>query len=78
MKITNVLDIAHRALDYKVWFIKTLTLVNNTLGVDVNPVSKDSLMPRCQTRTIRRSTRHSASTGVAERLESSARAALAR
>ena len=33
------LGIAHRALDYKVWFIKTLTLVNNTVGVYVNPVS---------------------------------------
>jgi len=33
------LGIAHRALDYKEWFIKTLTLVNNTVGVYVDPVS---------------------------------------
>jgi len=33
------LGIAHRALDYKEWFIKSLTLVNNTLGVYVDPVS---------------------------------------
>lgn len=33
------LGIAHRALDYKDWFIKTVTLVNNTLGVYVDPVS---------------------------------------
>ena len=33
------LGIAHRALDYKVWFIKTLTLVNNTVGIYVDPVS---------------------------------------
>ena len=33
------LGIAHRALDYKEWFIKSLTLVNNTVGVYVDPVS---------------------------------------
>ena len=33
------MGIAHRALDYKDGFIKTLTLVNNTFGVYVNPVS---------------------------------------
>jgi stearoyl-CoA desaturase (delta-9 desaturase) len=33
------LGIAHRALDYKEWFIKTVTLVNNTVGVYVDPVS---------------------------------------
>lgn len=33
------MGIAHRALDYKDWFIKTITLANNTLGVYVNPIS---------------------------------------
>ena len=33
------LGIAHRALDYKVWFIKTITVVNNLFGVYVGPVS---------------------------------------
>ncbi|MDX2462342.1 MAG: fatty acid desaturase, partial [Gammaproteobacteria bacterium] len=33
------LGIAHRALDYKEWFIKAVTLVNNTFGVYVDPVS---------------------------------------
>lgn len=33
------LGIAHRALDYRPWFIKTVTLVNNAFGVYVNPVS---------------------------------------
>ncbi len=33
------LGIAHRALDYKDWFIKTVTLVNNTFFVYVDPVS---------------------------------------
>jgi sn-1 stearoyl-lipid 9-desaturase len=33
------LGIAHRALDYKEWFIKAVTLVNNTVGVYVDPVS---------------------------------------
>ena len=33
------MGIAHRALDYKPWFIKTLTLVNNTFGIYVNPVT---------------------------------------
>ena len=32
------LGIAHRALDYKEWFIKTVTVVNNTVGVYVEPV----------------------------------------
>jgi fatty-acid desaturase len=31
--------IAHRALDYKEWFVKTLTVVNNTFGVYINPVT---------------------------------------
>jgi stearoyl-CoA desaturase (delta-9 desaturase) len=31
--------IAHRALDYKEWFVKALTVVNNTFGVYVNPVT---------------------------------------
>jgi stearoyl-CoA desaturase (delta-9 desaturase) len=33
------LGIAHRALDYDEWFIKAVTLINNTVGVYVNPVS---------------------------------------
>src|SRR6186713_1447242 len=33
------MGIAHRALDYKEWFVKTITVVNNTFGVYVNPVS---------------------------------------
>ncbi len=33
------LGIAHRALDYKVWFIKVVTVVNNSVGVYVDPVS---------------------------------------
>jgi sn-1 stearoyl-lipid 9-desaturase len=33
------MGIAHRALDYRDWFVKSITLVNNTFGVYVNPVS---------------------------------------
>lgn len=33
------MGIAHRALDYKEWFVKTLTVVNNTFGVYINPVT---------------------------------------
>jgi fatty-acid desaturase len=33
------MGIAHRALDYKEWFVKTITLVNNTFGVYIDPVS---------------------------------------
>jgi len=33
------LGIAHRALEYKEWFVKVITIVNNTFGVYVNPVS---------------------------------------
>ena len=33
------MGIAHRALDYKEWFVKTVTVVNNTFGVYVNPVT---------------------------------------
>lgn len=33
------MGIAHRALDYEGWFVKTLTVVNNAFGVYVNPVS---------------------------------------
>ena len=33
------LGIAHRALDFKEWFIKTVTIVNNAFGVYVDPVS---------------------------------------
>jgi stearoyl-CoA desaturase (delta-9 desaturase) len=33
------MGIAHRALDYKEWFVKTLTVVNNTFGVYIDPVT---------------------------------------
>ena len=33
------MGIAHRALDYKEWFVKTITVVNNTFGVYINPVT---------------------------------------
>ncbi|HWZ72407.1 MAG TPA: fatty acid desaturase [Casimicrobiaceae bacterium] len=33
------MGITHRALEYKEWFVKGLTLVNNTFGVYVNPVT---------------------------------------
>ena len=33
------MGIAHRTLDYKTWFIKTITVVNNTFGVYINPVT---------------------------------------
>jgi stearoyl-CoA desaturase (delta-9 desaturase) len=33
------MGIAHRALEYKEWFIKAVTLVNNTFGVYIDPVS---------------------------------------
>jgi stearoyl-CoA desaturase (delta-9 desaturase) len=33
------MGITHGALDYEIWFIKTLVLLNNTVGVYVNPVS---------------------------------------
>ncbi len=33
------MGIAHRALDYKPWFIKGLTVFNNTFGLYVNPVT---------------------------------------
>jgi len=33
------MGVAHRALDYKEWFIKALTVVNNTLFVYINPVT---------------------------------------
>lgn len=33
------MGIAHRALDYKEGFVKTLTVVNNTFGVYINPVT---------------------------------------
>jgi stearoyl-CoA desaturase (delta-9 desaturase) len=31
------MGIAHRALDYKPWFIKAVTIANNTFGLYVNP-----------------------------------------
>ena len=33
------LGIAHRSLDYKVWFIKLVTVVNNTFGIYVDPIA---------------------------------------
>jgi fatty-acid desaturase len=33
------LGIAHRSLDYADWFMKTVTVVNNTIGIYVNPVT---------------------------------------
>ena len=33
------LGIAHRSLDYKTWFIQAVTIVNNTLGIYVNPIT---------------------------------------
>jgi fatty-acid desaturase len=33
------MGIAHRALDYQEWFVKTLTVVNNTFGVYVDPIA---------------------------------------
>ena len=33
------MGIAHRALDYKEGFVKTITVVNNTFGVYINPVT---------------------------------------
>jgi stearoyl-CoA desaturase (delta-9 desaturase) len=33
------MGIAHRALDYKEWFVKSITVVNNTFGVYINPVT---------------------------------------
>jgi fatty-acid desaturase len=31
------MGIAHRALDYKDWFVKTVAVLNNTIGLYVNP-----------------------------------------
>jgi fatty-acid desaturase len=33
------LGIAHRSLDYKEWFIKAVTIVNNTFGIYVDPIA---------------------------------------
>lgn len=33
------LGIAHRSLDYKEWFIKFVTVVNNTFGIYVDPIA---------------------------------------
>jgi len=33
------MGIAHGALDYKEWFVKGMTLLNNTVGIYVNPVT---------------------------------------
>ncbi len=33
------MGIAHRALDYKEWFVKSLSLVNNAFGVYIDPIT---------------------------------------
>jgi sn-1 stearoyl-lipid 9-desaturase len=33
------MGIAHRALDYQPWFVKSLTLVNNAFGVYIDPIT---------------------------------------
>ena len=33
------MGITHQALDYKMWFVKALVIVNNTIGIYINPVS---------------------------------------
>jgi hypothetical protein len=33
------MGIAHRALDYKEWFIKSVTVVNNVFGIYVDPIA---------------------------------------
>lgn len=33
------LGIAHRSLDYKEWFMKAVTVVNNTFGIYVDPIA---------------------------------------
>jgi fatty-acid desaturase len=33
------MGIAHRALDYKEWFIKTVTVANNVFGIYVDPIA---------------------------------------
>ena len=33
------LGIAHRSLDYKEWFIKAVTVVNNTFAIYVDPIA---------------------------------------
>jgi len=33
------MGIAHRALDYKDWFIQGLSVINNTFGVYINPIT---------------------------------------
>ena len=33
------MGIAHRALDYKEWFIKAVIVLNNTVGIYVNPIT---------------------------------------
>jgi fatty-acid desaturase len=33
------MGIAHRALDYKEWFIKAVTIANNTFGIYVDPIA---------------------------------------
>jgi fatty-acid desaturase len=33
------MGLTHSALDYQMWFVKTLVLLNNTIGIYINPVS---------------------------------------
>src|SRR5215831_10308237 len=33
------LGIAHRSLDYAGWFMKTVTVINNTIGIYVDPIA---------------------------------------
>jgi stearoyl-CoA desaturase (delta-9 desaturase) len=33
------MGIAHRALEFKPWFVKTMTILNNAFGVYINPVT---------------------------------------
>src|SRR4051812_10238031 len=33
------LGIAHRSLDYKDWFLQSITVLNNTVGIYVNPTT---------------------------------------
>jgi fatty-acid desaturase len=33
------MGITHQALEYKMWFVKMLVIVNNTIGIYINPVS---------------------------------------
>ena len=45
------LGIAHRSLDYKEWFIKLVTVVNNTFAIYVDPMAWVN-RHRCITRML--------------------------